>query len=91
MRFVDQCVDSAALVGFAVGALAFAAAMFAMDCGAGATTCAVIDLAHSACETLPIRYLGPDGKVHVAHVPAASLRAAALRAESVSADAGVAP
>lgn len=39
------------------------------SCGLGKGTCEVIDVAKLACDTLPIRYLGPDGKVHVVHVP----------------------
>jgi hypothetical protein len=38
-------------------------------CGHGKAACAVIDVAHTACETLPIKYLDKDGNVKVEHVP----------------------
>lgn len=58
-------------------------AMSLMGCATpGKTACAVVDLAKNACDTLPIRYLGPEGQVVEEHVPAAELRMAAQRSRA---------
>jgi hypothetical protein len=68
----------------AAGAVVIAFSLIALlafdGCGAGATTCAVIDLAHTACDTLPIRYMAPDGTIKTEHVQVSELRAAAVQA-----------
>ena len=56
-------------------------ALSVSGCGAGGTVCAAIDVAHTACDVLPIRYLDEHGREQLAHVPVAEVRAAALRAK----------
>lgn len=48
--------------------LALALVLGLSGCGAGSKACAVIDIAKAACDVLPLRYLGPDGKPHIVHV-----------------------
>jgi len=57
-------------------------------CGKGALVCSAIDIAHTACDTFPIRYMGPDGKEHVVYVPKEMLQRTAERAAAQQADAG---
>lgn len=62
------------LVGFTV---------FGSGCtGAGGKACQVVDLAKTACDTLPIRYLGPNGEVVEEQVPADELKVAVQRARA---------
>lgn len=54
-------------------------------CGHGKTACAIIDVAHTACETFPIRYLDKDGNVQVEHVPLSEIEGAIMRAKAARA------
>jgi len=58
-----------------------AAILVGVGCGHGATACAVVDVADTACDVLPIRYLDDDGQEQTARVPMQELRAAAVRAQ----------
>lgn len=74
-----------ACVGLAVAILS----AVVLGCGHGATACAVVDVAHTACDVLPIRYLDDQGEERTELVPREELRAAAMRAGEVRAvDAG---
>jgi hypothetical protein len=55
-----------AFAGFVFARLLVFASFFALTgCGVGAKACAVIDVAETSCNVLPIRYMGPDGKPRV--------------------------
>lgn len=61
-------------------------------CGYGATTCAVVDVAKTVCDTTPVRYLGPDGKPQTEQVPTDEIRALAKRTRAARMqDAGANP
>lgn len=48
-------------------------------CGYGRTVCSAVDLAHEACEKLPIRYMDASGRVVTVMVPRSELMAVARR------------
>jgi hypothetical protein len=48
-------------------------------CGYGATTCAVVDVAKTVCDTTPVRYLDSHGREQTEQVPTSELRALAER------------
>lgn len=58
---------------FRLAAAACLLGFFLSGCGAGNTVCAGIDLAKMACDTLPIRYLGPNGEPETVVVRKADL------------------
>lgn len=53
-----------------------------LGCGYGKATCQVIDVAHTACEMLPIEYLDKDGNVQVEYVPVEEIHWAIRRAKA---------
>jgi len=80
-------IFTAALVIFFL-CFAFNAMIGLFSCGFGKVACEVIDVADYACDTLPIRYLGPDGKPRVANVPKSALVRTAEQYRLQSSDAG---
>lgn len=62
-----------------LGGLGIMLAFVASGCGHGSTVCGVIDVADQACEVLPIRYMGPDGKERISYVPREELRRLAAK------------
>lgn len=52
----------------------------AARCSAVQPACAVIDVAHTACEYVTVTYSEPDGSVRTVRVPREELRALAARA-----------
>jgi hypothetical protein len=50
------------------------------SCAAAKTTCAVIDVAHTACKYVTVEYIDDDGKLQRQNVPASELRDAAMQA-----------
>jgi len=56
------------------------------SCGHGQKVCAIIDLVHSTCEFISIRYITPDGQEKTVNVPKDALISLG---EAQSQDAGV--
>lgn len=48
-------------------------------CGYGATTCAVVDVAKTVCDTTPVRYLDSQGNEQTEQVPTDEIRLLAER------------
>lgn len=61
-------------------AIALVIALALCSCAAVKPACAVIDVAHQACEYVTITYLAPDGTVRTERVPVAELATSAERA-----------
>jgi hypothetical protein len=60
--------------------IALVLALSLCSCAAIKPTCAVIDVAHQACEYVTVTYLAPDGTVKTERVPVAELATSAERA-----------
>jgi hypothetical protein len=73
----------AAIVWIICGLGGFAFALWLLQgCSAAGRSCDVIDVAHAACEVVPVRYRSQDGTVRTVVVAAHEL-------ERLAADAGV--
>ena len=69
---------------FAAILLIAVAILMGMQCGCqyGKPACAVVDIAHSACEWVTVEYLDDEGNTVRENVPKSELRSMAIRARA---------
>jgi len=67
------------VVAIVFGVAGIAAGILVAGCGHGAEACGAIDLAKTACDVTPIRFMGDDGQEHTEQVPTEQVKALAQR------------